>query len=84
MSDVDDASPAVFLLRLKLVERELDELRGELRLSYLNKDQLMNAYLSRADVERTAAKRREWPIIAATIVMCFTSIASVVVTLAHA
>jgi hypothetical protein len=84
VSESEDLSPGVMLVRLKLLERELDELRTELRASYLNKDQLMNAYLSRADVERSATKRREWPMIVAAIVMGACSVVTVIVTLAHA
>lgn len=66
------------LYRIELLEQGLNTLRMELHDEYLDRAQMMNEYVPRAEHLRHRSERREWPLIVATVTMAATSIANIV------
>jgi hypothetical protein len=67
------------LYRIEQLELQLAQLRLELHDEYLDRSQMMNEYVPRAEHLRHAQQRREWPVIAATVAMAVTSLANILI-----
>ena len=72
------------LYRIELLEQGLAQLRMELREEYLDRAQLMNEYMPRAEHLRRQEERRQWPLVLATVAMALTSVANLAVLIGHA
>lgn len=61
------------------LEQMVTELRDELHERYLDADQLAVAYIPRAEHERRAALRREWPMVFAAAASAAAAIGSLLI-----
>jgi hypothetical protein len=76
--------PQTIPWRTQALERDLGQLRTELRENYLNRDQMKIDYIPREEHKRHAQARREWPMIAAALTCAGSGLASILHTiLAH-
>lgn len=73
----DPGRDDIRLYRIERLEQLLAELRLELRDEYLDRAQMMNEYIPRSEHLRHQQQRREWPVIAATVVMGLTSLVGI-------
>lgn len=68
----------ILAFRLAQLESDHKALREELHTDYLDRHQVMNEYVPRAEHQRHAATRREWPIMLAALTTTVCSIATLV------
>lgn len=93
MSDQAERPPTpedIRLYRIELLERAHAELRLELHDEYLDRAQLMNEYIPRAEHLRLITEKQQEGsarlnrlMAAAALVMTFSSVASIVVAVVH-
>lgn len=69
------------LYRIELLEQSLGQLRQELREEYLDRAQMLNEYIPRAEHLRHQEERRQWPVVGATIAMTLTSIGNLILAI---
>lgn len=84
---MDDASLTERFHRIEqdirdLQDKELAEIRQELRTRYMDKYQMMNEYISRKEnekyLEKVSQLKREWPVIVAGVVVGICAVAGVI------
>lgn len=85
MHDQDVLAYRIGLLETALEQlrsNDIGQLRAELHTDYLNKYQLQNEYLSRMEnqryIEATQKRKREWPVIAAGLLVACASVGSLI------
>ncbi len=71
----------ILAFRIAEVEQDLKNLRDELHTRYLDQHEIMNKYTPRAELERQAAVRREWPLIVFGGLYTLLQVATLIVTL---
>lgn len=71
----------ILAFRIAQLEQEHKALREELHTDYLDRHQAMNEFVPRAEQQRHAAVRREWPVIVFAGLMWVTDLAVLVMQL---
>lgn len=84
---MDDASLTERLHRIEqdirdLQDKDLADIRQELRTRYMDKYQMMSEYISRKEneayLEKASQLKREWPVILAGVVVGICAVAGVI------
>lgn len=84
---MDDASLTERLHRIEqdirdLQDKDLADIRQELRTRYMDKYQMMSEYISRKEneayLQKASQLKREWPVIVAGVVVGICAVAGVI------